>query len=103
MPDLTSLEKRITDIFHNQLHLVVPSVDTDLFTTGGLDSLSFVELLVQIEKEFGMKISLEALELDKFRSIANIAEFIARGGQTGGKTASTTLTPTAHTSKAGHG
>ena len=82
MSEPASLEERIGKIFEQKLNLVVPSVDTDLFANGGLDSLSFVELLVQLEREYEVVISLEDIELDNFRSIARIAEFIAnRDGQ----------------------
>ena len=50
--------------------------DTDLFETGVLDSLKFVELLVQLEQQFGTRVSLDDLELDNFRSIGQIAHFI---------------------------
>lgn len=82
MPEPVVLEARIIKVFEEKLNFVVPSVDTDLFATGGLDSLSFVGLLVQLEEDFGVKISLEDLELDNFRSVARIAKFIAsRVGQ----------------------
>jgi methoxymalonate biosynthesis acyl carrier protein len=82
MPEPISLEARLAGLFERELHLVVPSFDTDLFETGSLDSLAFVDLLLALEKEFGVKISLEDLELDNFRSIARLAKFIAsRAGQ----------------------
>lgn len=77
MDDLTSLEQRLCRIFEQQMNLAVPSVDTDLFETGGMDSLSFVELLLHLERDFGIHVSLDVLELDHFRSIASIARFIA--------------------------
>jgi acyl carrier protein len=76
MSELT-LEERIAKVFEQNLNLVVPSVDTDLFETGSLDSLSFVELLVHLEREYKINIPLQDIELDNFRSIASIAEFIA--------------------------
>ena len=77
MADATALEARIGEIFRDRLNLSVPSPHTDLFEAGVLDSLSFVELLLQLENEFALKISLDDLELDNFRSIARIAAFIA--------------------------
>jgi len=75
--DVSAIEQRLGRIFEKQMHLAVPSVDTDLFETGGLDSLSFVELLLCLDRDFGIHVSLDALELDNFRSIARIARFIA--------------------------
>jgi acyl carrier protein len=46
-----------------------------------LDSLAFVELLLQLEREFGVTTSVDDLDVETFRSIACIADFVqARGG-----------------------
>ena len=75
MSELTDLSQRITKMF-DALNLEVPSEDTNLFETGLLDSLTFVELLVQVEEQLGVTVSLEQLEPDNFRSIRQIAEFV---------------------------
>ena len=81
MSDVNTLRERIAAIFSGGLHLDVPSFDTDLFDTGVLDSLAFVELLVQLEREFGVTTAVDDLEADNFRSISTIASFIeSRGG-----------------------
>src|SRR5258706_7163410 len=77
MPEATALDTQLSRIFQEQLNLVVPSADTDLFEAGPLDSLAFVKLLVHVEDEFGIHVSLEDLELNNFRSIARIAKFIS--------------------------
>jgi acyl carrier protein len=77
MSDSNSLRERIAGIFSGALHLDVPAVDTDLFDTGVLDSLAFVELLLQLEREFGVTTSVDDLESDNFRSIDTIADFVA--------------------------
>jgi D-alanine--poly(phosphoribitol) ligase subunit 2 len=59
------------------MSLEIPSVDTDLFEAGLLDSLAFVELLVHLEREFGVTTSIDDLKLDNFNSVAHIAEFVA--------------------------
>lgn len=76
MHDLVSIERKIGEIFERELNLTVPSPATDLFESGGLDSLSFVDLLLQIERAFGLRIQLQDLELVHFRSIGRIAAFI---------------------------
>jgi methoxymalonate biosynthesis acyl carrier protein len=52
-------------------------VDTDLFETAVLDSMVFVDLLLHLEREFGVTVALEDIEFDHFRSIERIAEFVA--------------------------
>jgi acyl carrier protein len=77
MAVLVSLEDRIGRLFLEKLHVEVPSTDTDLFESGVLDSLGFVELMVQIEEEFGITVSLDDVGIDRFRSIGRIAQFVA--------------------------
>lgn len=72
-PDPT---ERIAAIFRGVLDREVPSVETDLFETGVLDSLAFVELLLQLEREYGVTTSVEDLDADNFRTIARIALFV---------------------------
>lgn len=76
MPDVPTLQHQITLLFEKEMHLDVPSPDTDLFEAGILDSLAFVDLVLHVERTFGVKISIESLELDHFRSIAEIARFL---------------------------
>lgn len=77
MPAPDTLPDQIARIFAAKLHVEVPSADTDLVETGVLDSMAFVELLLNLEEEFAVKVSLDELELDNFRSIARIAAFVA--------------------------
>jgi methoxymalonate biosynthesis acyl carrier protein len=70
------LHERIAGIFSAALNVEVPSADTDLFEAGLLDSLAFVELLLRLEHEFGVTTAVDDLDVDNFRSIARIAEFV---------------------------
>ena len=70
------LQDRIRNVFVQQLHLEPPSLDKDLLETGTIDSLTFVELLSRLEQEFSIRIPLDDLDLNQFRSIARIGEFI---------------------------
>jgi len=80
MPETNPLQHRIANLFSTALNLDVPSVDSDLFDTGVLDSLAFVQLLFHLEEEFGVATSVEDMEVDNFKSISSIANFLmARG------------------------
>src|SRR5256886_10737732 len=72
-----SLQAELTTLFTKRLGVEVPSPDTDLLATGRLDSVGFVELLVQLEKRFGLPVELDDVEVEHFRSLAAIAAFIA--------------------------
>lgn len=67
---------RITSLFARGLNLDVPSPDTDLFDSGALDSMAFVELVARLEEEFGLDVSLSDISMDNFRSIDRIAGFV---------------------------
>jgi acyl carrier protein len=74
--DVDSLGQRLVALFAADLKIVVPSVDTDLFDSALLDSLAFVELLMHLERQFGVAIAMDDLETDNFRTIARIADFV---------------------------
>jgi acyl carrier protein len=78
--ELVALERRIQRIFRERMNVEAPDVAADLFASGALDSLSFVELLLAIADEFGVEIAIEELELEDFRSIRTIATLLAREG-----------------------
>ena len=81
MQDLQTIGNEVAEIFSLKLHVEVPSYDADLFETGALDSLQFVELLFQLERQFGVHISLDETDLENFRSIERITVMLA--GQNG--------------------
>jgi acyl carrier protein len=87
MAEPSALEARIRRVFRDKLKLDVPSVDTDLFETAVLDSMVFVDLLLHLEREFGVTVALEDIEFDHFRSIVRIAEFVANRLASAGDTA----------------
>ncbi len=74
---MLSVRERICSIFGSALQLEVPSVEADLFETGILDSLAFVELLLQLEREFDVTTTVEDLEIEHFRSIERIAAYVS--------------------------
>jgi D-alanine--poly(phosphoribitol) ligase subunit 2 len=71
------LRQQISRLFAGTLNRPVPSVDLDLFEAGVLDSVAFIELLLHLELDYGLRASAADLDLDRFRSIACIAEFVA--------------------------
>jgi len=71
-----ALHEQIAKLFTERLNTEVPTVDTDLFETGILDSLRFVELLAALEESFGVRVSVEELEIDDFRTLARIGQFV---------------------------
>jgi acyl carrier protein len=54
-----------------------PDPDADLLEGGVLDSLALVELLFAIEQELGIVVPAERLEIERFRTLARLAELVA--------------------------
>jgi methoxymalonate biosynthesis acyl carrier protein len=71
-----ALEDRIGTVFVQRLHIAPPSPDTDLIESGTIDSLAFVELIVHLEREFSLRIPLDEVDLNHFRTITRIGQFI---------------------------
>ena len=54
----------------------MPACNADLLDDGILDSLKFAELLLLLEQQFSIHVNVNALELDDFRSVDRIAQFV---------------------------
>lgn len=76
MNDNTLIVERLGALFSERFQIQVPSTDTDLLETGILDSLQLVELLLQLEKDFGYRIDIETMELDDLRTLARLARAV---------------------------
>jgi acyl carrier protein len=72
-----SVGARVAAILADRLNIDAVPVEADLFAAAALDSLGLVELLLGLEDEFGINISADDLELDRFRSISSITTFVA--------------------------
>jgi len=49
----------------------------DIFSSGMVNSLFAMQLVLFVEKEFGIKVANEDLDLKNFRSIAAITNFVS--------------------------
>lgn len=68
----------IRGIFSQRLAIEVDSPTVDLLDTGLVDSVTLVELLLVLEQQFAISLPLEDLEMEDFRSVAKIADLVAR-------------------------
>jgi D-alanine--poly(phosphoribitol) ligase subunit 2 len=78
--NLNAIIERLGAVFVESFHIEVPSSDTDLLETGILDSFQFVELLLRLEQDFGLRIKIDDIDLDDLRTLARIARLVARRG-----------------------
>ncbi len=75
--DADVLMAELAALFATDLNIEVPSPQTDLLETGRLDSVGMVELLLELEKRFGVRVELADMEMDHFRTLRSIAAFVA--------------------------
>jgi acyl carrier protein len=81
--DIADIAGRVKRLIVDDLHLegLRPEMideQAPLFGDGlGLDSVDALELVVAVEKEFGIKIKSNEIGRDVFSSVANLARFIA--------------------------
>jgi acyl carrier protein len=83
MPDVRSVADRVKRLIVENLHLdgLTPEMideQAPLFADGlGLDSVDALELVVAIEKEFGIKIKSNEIGREVFSSVSSLSRFIA--------------------------
>jgi acyl carrier protein len=70
------LVRTIGKLIAEQLLVEVGSLEDDLLATGVLDSLTLIELLVNLEEHFGMRIPLDELQIEDIRSVRSIARLV---------------------------
>jgi len=75
-----NLPAQIISNLEQRSGIVIPSPESDLFYSGILDSLTFLDLMLTIETDYGIRISFESLDMDKLNSVNGICEFVI--GQT---------------------
>jgi len=78
--DAKAIIERLGAVFVESFHMDAPSPDTDLLETGILDSFQFVELLVELEQRFGLRIKIDDIDLDDLRTLERIARLVAANG-----------------------
>ena len=70
----TKIKEFLSRFFKN--HDLQP--EEDIFALGFVNSLLAMQLVAFVEKEFGIRVEDEDLDLDNFRSIQAISNLVAR-------------------------
>ena len=73
---MIGLRSEISQLITKTLMVEVESPEDDLLSSGILDSLTLVQLLVNLEDHYGVQIPLQDLEIDDLRSISSIARLV---------------------------
>jgi acyl carrier protein len=76
--DTNAVKQVVRNFINNSINIDGLGDDEDLFESGVVNSLFAVQLTTFVEKEFGIEIGMDDLELDNFKSVSATAAFIAR-------------------------
>jgi len=71
-------EKRLREHAREAIGATIDDPDEDIFSLGFVNSLLAMQLVAFVEKEFGVAVGDEDLDLDNFRTINSIAALVAR-------------------------
>jgi methoxymalonate biosynthesis acyl carrier protein len=74
----TIVIKKIGDFMARAFEREAVPVDEDVFASGFANSLFAMQLVDFVEREFGVEVAPEDLELDNFRTVARIAALVER-------------------------
>ncbi len=74
------IRSRITGLIRDRLSVEAPAADTDLIDSGLLDSLALVTLIAAIEETFACELPLEDFDIEHFRSVERIFQFLHSSG-----------------------
>jgi acyl carrier protein len=72
--------QQLHQLLREQLTVDVPTPDTDLIDSGLLDSLGLVMLISGLEELFAIELPLDDFDLDRFRTLERIAEYLGSLG-----------------------
>ena len=67
------LKTRVLKVLEKSLQIKLSDTTINLVETGMLDSLSLIEFIVALENEFSIDVSFDDLDLNRFKTINEIA------------------------------
>lgn len=76
--DAASAKAKVTTFVSEYLANVEVDPELDLFASGMVNSLFAMQLVLFVEKEFGIAVENEDLDYQNFRSIVAICEFVGK-------------------------
>jgi acyl carrier protein len=80
-----AVKAAVRDFINRSINIDTLGDDENLFESGIVNSLFAVQLMTFVERQFGIEIGMDDLEIENFKSIAATAAFVAR--KSAGRTA----------------
>ncbi len=74
------LRLQVAGVVAERIGIEVPDPEADLLEAGLIDSLALVTLIVALEDTFGVQLPLDDFDIDNFRSVAAIVDFLGSLG-----------------------
>ena len=72
------IQEAIVRLVRDKLGIEVSGSETNLLEYGMIDSLKFVDLVYGLEQEFGVVIPIATLEIEQFRTVADIGRLVVQ-------------------------
>lgn len=72
--------EKVVALIEERLGVAVPGSDADLIEAGLIDSLALVTLIVGLEDTFGCQLPMDDFDVDRFRSVDTMVEFLGTAG-----------------------
>jgi methoxymalonate biosynthesis acyl carrier protein len=76
--NVENVKQKANEFVSQYLNNADVAPDVDLFATGLVNSLFAMQLVLFVEKEFGVAVENEDLDYDNFKSIDAIGGFVSR-------------------------
>lgn len=78
MENYIDVSEQVTTIVSKALTIERVDIDKDLFESGLLDSLSLIQLMLELEEGFEITITPEELDVEDYRTIRTMSKMIVR-------------------------
>jgi acyl carrier protein len=70
--------KGLAETFMDVLSMPLPDLDEELLTSGQLDSLAIITLVIELEDKFNIEIPTDDLDLASFSTVRGMVSMIRR-------------------------
>jgi methoxymalonate biosynthesis acyl carrier protein len=80
----TNVKETVRNFINNSINIDELGDDENLFESGIVNSLFAVQLMTFVERNFGIEIGMEDLDVENFKSVSATAMFVER--KSAGKT-----------------
>lgn len=81
MSEPLDTQQVVERVLRDDLHLEVTDPEFDLVESGLLDSMALIDLVHRLEQVVGVRLDLETLDLEDWRSVRRITSLLVRAGR----------------------